>query len=618
MNKLKTITHALTLLLLAGAFLSCSNTEDGGSISNNVSFVVSKASMTYTKNGGQAQFAVQTPNGEPSVEVSGSWLTLSKRVSTGVTFNYSLTAAAYPVSSESDYSERTATVTVRSGSEVKTIAVTQTPHYGLIVSDPSSKTVNIGAAGGSVTVKLRANTGSIGMSTPNGWITLPGAVRSGLADYERTFTVAVNVSAARTGTVDFTITDDEDNESITESVTIVQEAAQNTGNMSHSAAELAKLMYPGWNLGNTLEGANGNYIDQNMGTGTETHWQNTKTTQAVIDYVKSLGFRSVRIPCNWVNGHIIDSSSSTIDPDWMARVKEIVDYCIVSGLYVVLNDHYDGGWIESDGFSNLDESNVSAKEAKLKRIWTQIATAFKDYDEHLLFAGLNEPFHDQGSANKETYKAQVATLVRYEQAFIDAVRATGGNNALRTLIVQGPETNINNTNTYYTALPADAAEGRLMFEVHFYDPWQFCGLEEKASWGDTFYYYNSENYVSGSSHNCTWGDGTHALTQFAKMKAQFVDKGIPVILGEYGANWRALGSDEDQDKHNASIKAFYKTVTKSAIDCGIVPFVWDINATNQYGTKGIMTIIDRKNLSVFCQYGIDGITEGVTAATWPY
>jgi len=398
MNKMKTITHALTLLLLTGAFLSCSNTEDGGSISNNVSFIVSKASMTYTKNGGQAQFSVQSPAGEPAIEVSASWLALSKRASTGATFNYNLAADAYPVSSESDYSERTATVTVRVGTEVKTIAVTQTPHYGLIISDPSSKTVNIGASGGSVTVKLRSNTGSIGMATPDGWITLPETVRSGLADYERTFTVAVNVSAARTGTVNFTVTDAVDNESITESITVVQEAAQNTGSMSYSAAELAKLMYPGWNLGNTLEGANGNYTDQNMGVGTETHWQNTKTTQEVINYVKSLGFRSVRIPCNWVNGHIIDSSNSTIDPAWIARVKDIVDYCIISGLYVVLNDHYDGGWIESDGFSSLDESHVAAKEAKLKRIWTQIAEAFKHYDEHLLFAGLNEPFHDRGTA----------------------------------------------------------------------------------------------------------------------------------------------------------------------------------------------------------------------------
>ena len=211
-----------------------------------------------------------------------------------------------------------------------------------------------------------------------------------------------------------------------------------------TASEIAAKMYPGWNLGNTMEANNnGTVFTNNVGLSGETSWQSTKTSKEVIDYVKSLGFKSVRIPCNWVCGHISNAADNTIDAEWMARVKEIVDYCVDAGLYVVLNDHYDGGWVETS-FGSLDEATVSANCLVMNQIWTQIANTFKDYDEHLLFAGLNEPNVDNQS--------KTDVLVRYEQAFIDAVRATGGNNASRTLIVQGPSTDIEKTEKYFNTL----------------------------------------------------------------------------------------------------------------------------------------------------------------------
>ena len=207
-----------------------------------------------------------------------------------------------------------------------------------------------------------------------------------------------------------------------------------------TAAEIAYEMMPGWNLGNTLESGNGNSQNyKNSGLSTETSWQKTPTTKAVIDYVKAQGFRSVRIPCAWVMGHISDATTYTIDPQWMARVKEVVDYCIDNGLYVVINDHWDGGWLQE----NISATGTAKEKNKevLTAIWKQIAEYFCDYDEHLLFAGLNEP--DCGDQNKTN------ALQKYEQAFIDAVRATGGNNAKRTLVVQGPSTNIDNTDKWF-------------------------------------------------------------------------------------------------------------------------------------------------------------------------
>ena len=366
------------------------------------------------------------------------------------------------------------------------------------------------------------------------------------------------------------------------------------------ASAIAPKMYPGWNLGNTME-------PPVSSLGAETAWQGTKTSQQLIDYISSLGFRSVRIPCSW-DCH---ATAGVIDAAWLSRVREVVDYCLADGLYVLLNDHWDNGWIETQGFTNLSEDNVAAKEENLRKLWTQIAEYFRDYDEHLLFAGLNEPNCDN--------QAKTDALIRYEQAFIEAVRATGGNNLSRTLVVQGPSTDIDNTDKYYDVTRlADTAEGRLMVEVHYYSPWNFAGMEKDESWGKMSWYWGSANHVGGSAYNSTWGEESYLVAQFRKMKAKFVDKGYPVILGEYGCQWRDLSgkAGEDQSKHDASVKHFHRQVNEQAVSQGLVPMVWDINYTNRQGTKGTMTIIDRKQLSVFNQHAIDGIAEGVAAATW--
>ena len=375
-----------------------------------------------------------------------------------------------------------------------------------------------------------------------------------------------------------------------------------------TAGEIAAKMYPGWNLGNTMEANNnGTVFTNNVGLAGETSWQSTKTSKELIDYVKSLGFKSVRIPCNWVCGHISNAADNTIDAEWMARVKEIVDYCVDAGLYVVLNDHYDGGWVETS-FGSLDEATVSANCLVMNQIWTQIANTFKDYDEHLLFAGLNEPNVDNQS--------KTDVLVRYEQAFIDAVRSTGGNNASRTLIVQGPSTDIDNTNKYFNTLPEDDIEGRLMVEVHYYSPAQFTGVWEN---GSPYYFWGAANHVTSGTYkkyNSTWGEESYMKEQFKKMATKFVDKGYPVILGEYGANWRKIDNTAAQKKHDASIKMFHKCVVQFAVECGMVPFVWDINVANQNGTNGIMTVVNRGSLQVFSTPAMEGITEAVQEAKW--
>lgn len=386
--------------------------------------------------------------------------------------------------------------------------------------------------------------------------------------------------------------------------------------MDRSAREVIDDMSPGWNLGNTLEAVatwrGVDFLNNKSGLGGETDWQGTKTTQEVIDYVKSLGFRSIRIPCAWAYGHISNAATYEIDATWMARVKEIVDYCIRDGLYVVLNDHWDGGWLENH-IVDSDAATIAKNKEVLTALWTQIATAFKDYDEHLLFAGLNEPSVGEQNATDAQRQAATNNLIQYNQTFVDAVRATGGNNGKRVLVVQGPSTNIEYTCKFMTGkMPTDVVEGKLAIEVHYYNPWNFWGMEKDESWGNVFYYWGKGNHLSGSKHNPTYGEESDMKKQLQMMKTNFVDMGYPVVIGEFGANWRDLSSlpKESQEKHNASIKTHYRELHRLCKDLGgMVPMAWDTNFLSQEGTKGCMTIVDRTNLKVFGTYAMDGINE---------
>ena len=361
--------------------------------------------------------------------------------------------------------------------------------------------------------------------------------------------------------------------------------------MDLNAQQLAYYMAPGWNLGNTLEAGNqANNDTNNGGLNAEISWQNTKTTQAVIDMVKANGFKSIRIPCSWVMGHISDAATTKIDAAWMARVKEVVDYAINADLYVIINDHWDGGWIE-DSFTDVSAATVSKNSAKFAALWKQIAETFKDYDERLLFAGLNEPAHSGGTAS-----VYIKALKTYEQTFINTVRATGGNNAKRVLIVQGPATNITDTYNYYGDMPSDEAENRLMLEIHSYDPWTFCGLEQDESWGKMQYYWGKGHTLSGAGTRNASVNEDDLESLYQKMK-KFTDKGIPVVMGEYGANHRNVKSikGQSQKKHEEAVAYWYEKATQYAMECGMIPFVWDTNALGYPN----MTLFDRAGQKVF-------------------
>ncbi|MBQ6966072.1 MAG: glycoside hydrolase family 5 protein [Bacteroidaceae bacterium] len=372
-----------------------------------------------------------------------------------------------------------------------------------------------------------------------------------------------------------------------------------------TAMDIAADMVPGWNLGNTLEAGPCSWLKNDLDW--ETGWQSSKTTQVIIDEVKKQGFRSVRIPCAWF---IHMDENYNISPTWMDRVQEVVDYCIKDDLYVVLNDHYDNGWIERS-FKERTAESVDKNCFILGLMWKQIATRFRDYDHHLLFAGMNEPdAAGDGSADKQ---GDVATLVQYEQTFVNAVRQTGGGNATRVLVVQAPSTSIDLA-YQYDVMPTDEMPDALMLEVHFYSPYNFTMMTKDESWGYQAYYWGAGNHVSGSNHNVTWGEEAYVQEQFRQMKTKYTSKGVPVVMGEFGTLWRTMPQGENQEKHDDSVYAWYKAVCRYAVHNGLVPMVWDTNGCK----RPSMDVLNRKTLTVFNQRALDGIMDGCASVKWPY
>jgi endoglucanase len=357
--------------------------------------------------------------------------------------------------------------------------------------------------------------------------------------------------------------------------------ADQTG-MGSNAVQLAAKMKLGWNLGNTLEAIGG-----------ETNWGNPLTTKALIDKVKQSGFNAVRIPCSW--DQYADQSTAKIQDQWLDRVKQVVQYCIDDSLYVILNIHWDGGWLDN----NINSRAQATVNAKQKAFWEQIATKMRGFDEHLLFASANEPPVDDAT--------QMSILLSYHQTFVNAVRSTGGKNTYRVLVVQGPSTDIDKTTTLMNTLPTDPTPNRMMAEVHYYAPWQFCGLTEDATWGSMFYYWGQGFHsTTDPSRNATWGEEDYVIAEFQKMKTKFVNAGIPVVLGEYGAIRRTTLTGDALTLHLAARAYWDKYITQQAKANGLLPFYWDEGSLSNNG----FGIMNRQNNTVGDQQALDALIQG--------
>lgn len=347
--------------------------------------------------------------------------------------------------------------------------------------------------------------------------------------------------------------------------------------MNSTASQIAVKIKNGINIGNTLEAIGG-----------ETNWGNPKITKAYIDLLRQSGFNAIRLPCAW--NQYADTGTAQIKAEWLDRVKQVIQYCVDDDMYVILNIHWDGGWLEG----NCTLEKQKANNAKQSAFWEQIATKMRNFDEHLLFASANEP--------NVADATQMGVLLSYHQTFINAVRSTGGKNAYRILVVQGPMTDIETTNKLMLALPFDKVPNKLMVEIHYYTPWNFTGMTKDESWGNQFYYWGKDYHSpTDLTHNPTYGEESTVANQLKLMKAQFIDKGIPVVMGEYGSQLRINLAGDSLNLHKAGRTYYFKYLTQQAKANGIMPFFWDA------GTIG--SIFDRKNNTVLDQQALDALIQ---------
>lgn len=329
-----------------------------------------------------------------------------------------------------------------------------------------------------------------------------------------------------------------------------------------SAAEIVKDMKIGWNLGNTLDCYNVTWEVSDF----ETAWGNPRTTKAMIDAVKKEGFNAVRIPVSW-NEHM---NGNKIDGDWLNRVNEVVDYVIDNDMYAIINVHHDDyTWL------NPSKADEAAVKAKLVSIWEQLSERFRNYDQHLLFEGMNEPRIIGGQDEWTGGTAEEREVINHLfQAFVDTVRKSGGNNSSRALIITSHAASIEADAVNDIVVPDD---DRIIVSIHYYSPWDFAGGENgKSDWGS-----DSEKKELDKG--------------FDFLKSKFIDKGVPVIIGEFGAT----------NKNNDSVRASYmEYYVKSAKSRGITCFIWD------NGTKDEFGLLDRNSLTWHFKNVVDAAVKG--------
>lgn len=358
--------------------------------------------------------------------------------------------------------------------------------------------------------------------------------------------------------------------------------------MEITAQEWCKSVKAGWNLGNTFESCGANWDnstwtwDDNSNYSTrqnwETSWGNPAPDEAMIKAVADAGFNAIRIPVRW-EPHVTDYSTMAIDPVWMKKVKDVVDLCYKYDMYILLNIHHEM-WLEANPYS----SSQAKINEWIGKLWTNIATEFKDYNGRLAFAGINEVVHDRntwGSPSPENSEV----FNSYHQTFVDAVRATGGNNMYRNLVVQTYSCNPD----YGVVIPTDKVQNRLSVEFHYYQPWNFAGA-------GTEYYWNDVNGLR------------NRFTQYAN---QWWKQGLGVIVGEYGCtmHYQAGASKATQKAQKENIEFYYKSITSVMRELGFAGFAWDNNA---FGNKDEMYgIFDRSNdMKIKNTYAMSGIIDG--------
>ncbi|MCH5194532.1 MAG: glycoside hydrolase family 5 protein [Oscillospiraceae bacterium] len=316
--------------------------------------------------------------------------------------------------------------------------------------------------------------------------------------------------------------------------------------------DFIRKMGLGINLGNTFESC-GSWIEASDVSGYETAWGSPVITLEAVQGYKKCGFDSLRIPVSWSN---LMGDNYTIDPGYLARVREVTEWALDADMYVIVNIHWDNGWFKWFGQDDKrDEAFV-----KYERVWTQLSEAFREYGDKLILESLNEEggwqslwnMHNGEGDKEKSY----GILNDMNQRFVNIVRGSGGNNDKRPLLIAGYNTDVKLTCDELFVMPEDP-QGCCAVSIHYYTPPTFAILEKDETWGKMRSEWGTEK------------DFAELTKNMDMVKERFIDKGIPVIMGEYGC--------PNNNKEPESVRRFLSSVCEAAYTRGMCPMLWDVS-----------------------------------------
>ena len=511
-----------------------------------VRLAASPAELEFGPEGGTQTLTI-TSGIQPAVSSLGDWVTITPGTPSGNNYPFSVKASAY--NGTLDHS-----TCIRVIGDKQSLMITVLQRHPEVELAVSKSTLSFDRSGGEETFTVTSST-QPQVTSDASWL----VIETGRIDKDHHSIVKVQAGASRKTEADAgTLTVSCGGKSV--SVGVTQEAfvapavAATTPVTSQMVFD---AMGPGWNMGNHMDAINN-------GVSGETVWGNPKCTQATMDGVKAAGFKAVRICTTW-EGHIGPAPAYRIEDKWLDRVAEIVGYAERAGLVAIVNTHHDETYWQDISKCINNAANHEKVKDEVFALWTQIAERFKDKGEWLVFESFNE-IQDGGWGWSEAFRknpgAQYKILNEWNQTFVDAVRATGGENATRWLGIPGYACNPGFT-IAGLVLPTDyTSANRLMVAVHDYDPYDYTLKDPLIrQWGHTA---AADKRLSGDNEKAV-------VDVFDNLKAAYLDQGIPVYLGEMGCSRHAA---EDLPYQRYYMEYF----CKAAADHLLPMYLWDNGA----------------------------------------
>ncbi|MBS6313979.1 MAG: cellulase family glycosylhydrolase [Ruminococcus sp.] len=336
-----------------------------------------------------------------------------------------------------------------------------------------------------------------------------------------------------------------------------QYTAEAVGLTGQSAFDITSQMVIGWNLGNSLDSTNDNLTMDSSPKKFAMAWGNPEPTKELIEAVKNGGFNTIRIPTTWYQHLYLDESTNTykIDTKWLAYVKQFVDYAYDMDMFVILNVHHEN-WVNVAKFTDETYNDASKK---LNDIWSCLAETFKDYDQHLVFEGMNEPRETNNPSNSEWGDGDANSwnyINRLNKVFVDAVRGQGSSyNKERLLMLPGYHAG--NSVSTVRAIEIPENSGNVALSVHAYNPYFFCMDTSNMA---------NHTYPGASGYGSDYK--TELQTMFNSYKSIIAEKNVPIVMGEFSA------SDFNNTESRINWAKDYLSMAK---DAGIPCVLWDNN-----------------------------------------